>query len=112
MHAFIGKSTGIKLPPTSSLRCFHASLEGQLGSAGRTRRMAGLANALRGHKGESDTAPDAFKNSLRFKAAPAFVDRDPYSPGATLALGHIEADRFGLKTGLASPTGFEPVLPP
>jgi hypothetical protein len=34
--------------------------------------MAGLANALRGHSCEIDTAPDTFKNSLRFKAATCF----------------------------------------
>jgi hypothetical protein len=63
----------LHLPTTASFSRFHAALEGQLGSEGRTRRMAGLANALRGHSCESDTAPDAFKNSLRFKAATCFL---------------------------------------
>src|SRR5580700_8711312 len=62
----MGESTAIRLPPTASLRRFHASLDGQPGSEGRTRRIAGLANAPRGHSGESDAAPDVFKNVLRF----------------------------------------------
>jgi hypothetical protein len=36
-HALMGEATAIRLPPTASLRRFHASLDGHAESDGRTR---------------------------------------------------------------------------
>lgn len=65
-HALMGDSTEIRLPPTASLRRFHASFEGQPGSEGRTRRIAELADRSRGHRVIREAAPDPFKNVLLF----------------------------------------------
>jgi hypothetical protein len=55
------------LPATASFRRFHAALEGQLGSEGRTRRMAGLANALRGHSCEKRYCPGRLQKPSSFQ---------------------------------------------
>src|SRR5439155_11202695 len=65
MHASIGKSTGIKFPSTSSLRRFHAALEGQSASDGRRRRRGLLAKRQGGSSGRNAARPDLFKNVLR-----------------------------------------------
>ena len=65
MHASIGNSTGIKFPLTSSLRRFHAALEGQSASDRRRRRRGLLAKRQGGESGTNAVRPDLFKNVLR-----------------------------------------------
>jgi hypothetical protein len=62
----IGKSTGIKFPPTASLSCFHADCDGHAASEGRRRLKFVLASRRRDKIGSSAADPIAFKNALRF----------------------------------------------
>jgi hypothetical protein len=68
-----GKSTGIKLPPTASLSCFHADLDGHAASVGRTRRTLVLAHNRHGNIGRSAADPTAFRNALLFIACLSFA---------------------------------------
>src|SRR5215469_5237692 len=61
-HALMGDSTDIRLPPTASWRLFHAFLEGEPGSEGRNRRIAGFADKLCGQRVTREAAPVRFKN--------------------------------------------------
>src|SRR5580704_12252651 len=89
MQASMGNSTGIKFPPTSSLRRFQAAREGQSGSEGRRRRND---LAAKSERGQSCRAAARLKNVLRSislellpHAAPRFSTYQRLATHCTLA---------------------------
>jgi hypothetical protein len=107
LQAVIGKSIGIKFPPTVSLSPFHASSDGQPASDGRWRRETEPMNSPRGESGKSAAAPDAFKNALRFISLQYLLSLARHNSQFRTVVSGLRAHRL---TGCLTPKWLAPQL--